>query len=126
MQEMYQLETESFVYSVFIGFVLMCGIYFIDYTVIAKYSKIIGLFIITMGILLFGRFSLVAILMEYGIVSVWNVQNLCYFADDVYVPIYGAILYKYRDGGFPALLKSIVWLIMPVFITFRMPNLMLR
>ena len=42
MQEMYQLETESFVYSVFIGFVLMCGIYFIDYTVIAKYSKIIG------------------------------------------------------------------------------------
>lgn len=40
-----------------------------------------------------------------------------------YVPIYGAILYKYRDGGFPALLKSIVWLIIPVFITFRMPNL---
>ena len=27
MQEMYQLETESFVYSVFIGFILMCGIY---------------------------------------------------------------------------------------------------
>ena len=54
--EMYQLETESFVYSVFIGFVLMCGIYFIDYTVIAKYSKIIGLFIITMGILLLAGF----------------------------------------------------------------------
>ena len=40
-----------------------------------------------------------------------------------YVPIYGAILYKYRDGGFSALLKSIVCLIIPVFITFRMPNL---
>ena len=41
-----------------------------------------------------------------------------------YVPIYGAILYKYRDGGFSALLlKSIVCLIIPLFITFRMPNL---
>ena len=50
MQEMYQLETESFVYSVFIGFVLMCGIYFIDYTVIAKYSKIIGLFIFIISV----------------------------------------------------------------------------
>lgn len=56
MQEMYQFETESFVYSVFIGFILMCGIYFVDYTVIAKYSKIIGLFIITMGILLLAGF----------------------------------------------------------------------
>ena len=95
MQEMYQLETESFVYSVFIGFVLMCGIYFIDYTVIAKYSKIIGLFIITMGILLLAGF----------------------FGGD----INGV---RYSIGfGFSALLKSIVCLIIPVFITFRMPNL---
>ena len=119
MQEMYQLETESFVYSVFIGFILMCGIYFIDYTVIAKYSKIIGLFIITMGILLLAGFfggdiNGVRYSIGFGMFRI-SATSLMMF----YVPIYGAILYKYRDGGFPALLKSIVWLIIPVFITFR-------
>ena len=123
MQEMYQLETESFVYSVFIGFVLMCGIYFIDYTVIAKYSKIIGLFIITMGILLLAGFfggdiNGVRYSIGFGMFRI-SATSLMMF----YVPIYGAILYKYRDGGFSALLKSIVCLIIPVFITFRMPNL---
>ena len=123
MQEMYQLETESFVYSVFIGFVLMCGIYFIDYTVIAKYSKIIGLFIITMGILLLAGFfggdiNGVRYSIGFGMFRI-SATSLMMF----YVPIYGAISYKYRDGGFSALLKSIVCLIIPVFITFRMPNL---
>ena len=123
MQEMYQLETESFVYSVFIGFILMCGIYFIDYTVIAKYSKIIGLFIITMGILLLAGFfggdiNGVRYSIGFGMFRI-SAPSLMMF----YVPIYGAILYKYRDGGFPALLKSIVCLIIPVFITFRMPIL---
>ena len=123
MQEMYQLETESFVYSVFIGFVLMCGIYFIDYTVIAKYSKIIDLFIITMGILLLAGFfggdiNGVRYSIGFGMFRI-SATSLMMF----YVPIYGAILYKYRDGGFSALLKSIVCLIIPVFITFRMPNL---
>ncbi len=40
-----------------------------------------------------------------------------------YVPIYGAILYKYRDGGVSALCRAILWLILPVFITFRIPSL---
>ena len=102
MQEMYQLETESFVYSVFIGFILMCGIYFIDYTVIAKYSKIIGLFIITMGILLLAGFfggdiNGVRYSIGFGMFRI-SATSLMMF----YVPIYGAILYKYRDGGFPA------------------------
>ena len=98
-------------------------IYFIDYTVIAKYSKIIGLFIITMGILLLAGFfggdiNGVRYSIGFGMFRI-SATSLMMF----YVPIYGAILYKYRDGSFPALLKSIVWLIIPVFITFRMPNL---
>ncbi len=40
-----------------------------------------------------------------------------------YVPIYGAILYKYRDGGVSALCRAILWLILPVFITSRIPSL---
>lgn len=123
MQEIYRLESEGFAYSVLYGFIFMCGIYFVDYTVIAKYSKIIGLFIISMGILLlagfFGgvingsRYSI-----GFGMFRISAVSLMMF-----YVPVYGAILYKYRDGGPAALFKAIVWLIVPVFITFRIPSL---
>lgn len=122
MQEMHQLTTEGFVLSVIIGFLIMCGIYFIDYTVIAKYSKLIGLFIIIIGVLLLAGFfgtdiNGVRYSIGFGRFRV-SATSLMMF----YVPIYGAVLYKYRDGGISALLKAIVWLIVPVFITFYMPS----
>lgn len=40
-----------------------------------------------------------------------------------YIPIYGAILYKYRNGGIGALLMSLVWLFIPVGIAFCLPNI---
>lgn len=40
-----------------------------------------------------------------------------------YVPIYGALLYKYRGGGLSSLLKSVLWLIVPVVIVFMFPNI---
>lgn len=123
IQETHQLTMEGFVSSVMIGFIIMCAIYFIDYTVIAKYSKVIGLFIIAMGVLLLtGFFGTDINGVRYSIgfgmfrVSATSLMML-------YVPIYGAVLYKYRDGGVSALSKAIIWLIAPVFITFYMPSL---
>lgn len=123
MQEIHRLTTEGFVSSVMIGFIIMCAIYFIDYTVIAKYSKVIGLFIITMGVLLLAGFfgtdiNGVRYSIGFGMFRV-SATSLMMF----YVPIYGAVLYKYRDGGISALLKAIIWLIVPVLITFYMPSL---
>lgn len=123
MQEKYQLTLETFVSSVLFGFIIMCGIYLIDYTVIAKYAKVIGICIIAMGFLamtgLAGQYTNGEFLtIELGIfqIPVRAVMML-------YVPVYGAILYKYRDGGASALLKAAVWLVVPVFVMFRMPNL---
>ena len=123
MQEMYRLETDSFVYSVLIGFAFMCVIYFVDYTVIAKYAKIIGLLIIMMGVLLLAGFfgsdiNGVRYSIGFGMFR-FSATSLMMF----YIPIYGAILYHYRDGGVAALLKSLIWLMIPVLITFYMPNL---
>lgn len=123
MQEMYRLETDSFVYSVLIGFAFMCVIYFVDYTVIAKYAKIIGLFITTLGVLLLAGFfggdiNGVRYSIGFGMFRISATSVMMF-----YIPIYGAILYHYRDGGVAALLKSLVWLMIPVLITFYMPNL---
>lgn len=123
MQEIHQLTSEAYVSVVIIGFILMSVVYFVDYTVIAKYSKIIGLFIVAMGVLLLTGFfgadiNSVRYSIGFGMFRV-SATSLMMF----YVPIYGAVLYKYRDGGVSALLKAIIWLVVPVGITFCMPSL---
>lgn len=116
--EYYVLSGTRFVTSVILGFAVMCGIYFLDYTTIAKYSKFIGAFIITVGIL-----SILGFLGRFGHEKYFMVRLLTTAFMMFYVPTYGAILYKYREGGLASLLKAIVWLMIPVIIMFKMPNL---
>ena len=49
MQERYRYAAEGFGAAVVIGLLLMCVIYFLDYTVIAKYSRFIGGAILILG-----------------------------------------------------------------------------
>ena len=123
MQATLQPTMTGFVASVVYGFIVMCCIYFIDYTTVAKYSKVIGFGIIVWCILcavgVFGwtvngaRFYI-----GFGMLRVSAVSLLLF-----YIPIYGAILYKYRNGGVGALFMSLVWLVVPVVIAFRLPNI---
>ena len=123
MQQRYRYAAEGFASAVVIGFLLMCVIYFLDYTVIAKYSRFIGGAILILGGLRVAGFGG----LDVGGIGNWigfgrlqvSVTSLMMF----YVPIYGAILYKYRDGGAFALCRAILWLILPVFITSRIPSL---
>ena len=124
MQQRYWYNVEGFASAVVIGFLLMCVIYFLDYTVIAKYSRFIGgviLILAGLHVAGFGGFDYVNGIgnwIGFGRLRV-SVTSLMMF----YVPIYGAILYKYRDGGIFALCRAILWLILPVFITSRIPSL---
>jgi len=111
----------SFVLSVALGFVAMCLLYFIDYTVIAKYAKLVGLGIIGIGV--FGLLLGNTVNGVHRFVGVGRVHINLTAVMMFYVPIYGAILYKYRGGGLRKLLISVLWLIAPVFITYKIPNL---
>ena len=122
-QEVYRYTTEGFVSCIVIGFLLMCVIYFLDYTLIAKYSRFIGGVILILGGLRLAGFGGLDVngirnWIGFGWFRI-SVTSLMMF----YVPIYGAILYKYRDGGVFALCKATLWLILPVFITSRLPSL---
>lgn len=123
MQERYRYAAEGFGAAVAVGFLIMCVIYFLDYTVIAKYSRFIGGAILVLGGLRLAGFGGLDVngvrdWIGFGRLQV-AVTSLMMF----YVPIYGAILYKYRDGGAFALCKATLWLILPVFITSRLPSL---
>ena len=113
-QGTYGQDLAGFVTSIILGLTIMCGIYYIDYTIIAKYAKIIGLLIIFAGITFCGSYYFLGFRRLRSSVSALMM---------LYVPIYGGILYKYRDGGKKAFFKAILWMLVPIVLTFRMPNL---
>ena len=123
MQATIQPTMTGFVASVVLGIVIMCAIYFVDYTTVAKYSKVIGLSIILLCMLCVAGFFGGTVngtrnYIGFGMFRVSAVSLLLF-----YIPIYGAILYKYRNGGIGALLMSFVWLVIPVGIAFLLPHM---
>lgn len=117
---LYTLSLSKFIGSIVAGIFVMSMIYFIDYTVIAKFSKIIGFVMITMAMctLFYGAPINGAQYYVFGRLGFSTASFMMLF-----VPIYGAILYKYRGGGIGSLLKCIIWLVIPTIIVFRIPNL---
>ena len=114
---LYGYSIGDFILNIIVGIVLMIIIYFIDYTAIAKCSRTIGIVMIAVGVYCawFGT-RINGTYYRIGFVRISETALMMLF-----VPIYGAIIYKYRGGGFGALLKSVIWLIVPVMITFRLP-----
>lgn len=104
------------------GIAVMTGIYFIDYTVVARFSKWIAGAILVIGMLnlLMGggvNGMTYYIFAGRGLISM---QALLLF----YVPVYGGIVYQYRGSGYKGLIKAVVWMIVPVFLAFVMPAIM--
>lgn len=97
------------IYSV-LGFFTLCGIYLIDYTRIAKYSRylcsiiLVLLFLIGNG-LIFGH---------------WISIHIFFY---LYLPLYGAVLHSYRGCTMQNLWKVILYTLLPIFFAFRLAHL---
>lgn len=104
------------------GFCVMLGIYFIDFSIIGRYAKEIGivfcamLFISVFFIAI--RVNGAAAFLRVGPLAV-SLQLFIY----LYVPVYGAILYQYRGEGYGALVKAVLWLLLPVGMAIQMPSM---
>lgn len=104
-----------------LGIIVMMVLYFIDYTVLAKFAKLIaGALLVSCIYTMFFGFSIngmrVWIRMAGIPISILAIMLL-------YVPVYGGVIYKYRGLGYKGLLKSIVWAILPVILVLRIPSL---
>lgn len=102
---LYRLEGDGFriqCFYTFLGVCLMAVIYRIDYSVVGKQAKILG------GIFLAGT----ACLCMSGLIparagSYGFMKTLLY----LFVPIYGCILYRYRNTGWTGPVKSFLWIL---------------
>ena len=86
-----------------IGFCLMLGICFLDYSLIGKYAK--PLFILyAAGVLFY---------MTQFSYTVNGMHREAILPMYLFVPLYGGILYQYRKTGYAGLIKSVGFLLLP-------------
>lgn len=115
------IGSSKFIFHTILGFVFMLIIYRVDYSTIARFSKIIGMALIGLGIYSLFNGGIILHGMTYYVhigtyIPLFSLLML-------YVPLYGGIIYKYHGLGYGALLKSILWMLVPVMIAFRLPSL---
>lgn len=109
-------------FFIVVGICVMMLFCFCDYTRIGKYAKAggAGLILLLLCSLLQG----ITINGQRGYLSLG--QNITISIGQtayLFVPFFGGILYSYKDEGKKGLLKSFLWLIIPVFLEYRLPNL---
>ena len=114
------LGSHAFYTKVLIGLVAMITVYMIDYTVIAKYAKVIAL-----G--MFGFLLVASLGLTINGIHMYLHLGPVYFLTSafmlLYIPLYGAIVYKYRGGGVGAFFKALMWMVIPSIIVIRWPRL---
>lgn len=108
-----------------IGFVLMIGVYFLDYTRIAWMAKPFAVLFF-----LFCAFEMVFGFPNVG-GTIWTAVSIFGFRFGMfpvmmlYVPLYGAVLYQYYGTGYKGLCKSILWALPPLFFAMEVPSIIL-
>ena len=114
----------SWVYYV-LAFVVMIGVCYVDYSRIGEKARelTVRLFLILMAGISFGG---TVVNGSVGWISVdgmmiLNVRVLVY----LFLPLYGAILYRYRGQGYEVIWKAAAWMLPAVVVVFYANSLML-
>ena len=105
-----------------IGFALMIAMYRIDYSMIARFSKAIALVMISACVVACMQGNVVG---GVAHLEILGRRISLFFPMLLYVPVYGAVIYKYHGQGYGGLFKSFLWMLVPVVCTFYLPQLML-
>lgn len=114
----------SWVYYV-LAFVVMIGVCYVDYSRIGEKARelTVGLFLILMagiwfsGTVVNGSVGWISV----GGMMILNVRVLVY----LFLPLYGAILYRYRGQGYEVIWKAAAWMLPAVVVVFYANSLML-
>lgn len=103
-----------------LAFVIMLGVCYVDYSRIGEKARelTIGLFLVLMAGIWFGGTVINGSVgwISVGGMMILNVRVLVY----LFLPLYGAILYRYRGRGYEVIWKAIIWMmpaVMSVFYT---------
>lgn len=114
--------SSRYVIHVMVGITVMMVLYFLDYTLLARFSKVIAVLLLMMCLLPL-IFGYTVNGMNYYMFLRGNpisIQAMLLF----YVPIYGGVIYKYHGSSYTGLMKAVVWMVIPVVLVLRLPSIM--
>lgn len=101
-------ERSYFALYTIAGFITMLVVYRIDYSFIGKHSRLLAS--VFLGSLL--------------LVLNTNSNQIPMASFMMFYPVlFGAILYQYYGSGIGGIIKSLLWMILPVFLILRLPSL---
>lgn len=107
-KEIFVGGSDKYILYTVLGIITMILFYFIDYTNIAKYSKLLVMILLVLFMLAVNDTLFV---FSYEAIRASSLILLM-------IPAYAGIVYKYKGGGFGALIKSILWIVIPCGIVF--------
>ena len=104
-----------------VGFLILCGVYLMDYTRIAKYARHIctGILLLLL-ITLTGWFPVFQIRKSLYLTNFYISMDILFY---LYLPVYGAVLYSLRSSGTRKLWNLLFYTIAPIFLAFRSAHL---
>lgn len=107
-----------------IGLLAMILVCRLDYSVIAKYAKEIALFFLAVFVYT-SFFHVVEINGGYRYIRLaWIIIPRTPFIY-LYMPVYGALLYRYHGTGYKGIIKSVLWMLIPVYACMSISRLWL-
>ncbi|MCI6431152.1 MAG: FtsW/RodA/SpoVE family cell cycle protein [Lachnospiraceae bacterium] len=114
--------SRRYVIHVLVGITVMMVLYFMDYTLLARFSKLIATILLAICLLtLFFGVSINGMTYYMNIGGmVISIQALMLF----YVPIYGGVIYQYHGLGYKGFMKAVAWMVLPILLVMRMPATM--
>lgn len=115
------IGSSDFTVYTIVGFILMLLVYRIDYSIIARFSKIIAILFLGSCILALFNGNMTGGMIFS--INIFAIRVSLFAVMTLYVPLYGAVIYKYHGLGYGALAKAIMWMLVPTFIAFRLPSL---
>ena len=100
--------------SYLMGFGIMLLFYYVDYTFVARFSKVIAVLLMAVCLCyrMFGdniyRFPCPMFALFRSVALIDSLMLM-------YIPVFACILYKYRNTGVKGLIKSVLWMVVPTW-----------
>ena len=113
--------SEDFAMHTVLGFILMLVVYHIDYSSIARYAEVFAGVFIGLGVLALFSGRVANGTIAYAHIGGLGVSIFAMMM--LYVPLYGAVIYRYYGQGYRALARAVLWMAVPVVIAWHLPNL---
>ncbi len=101
------------------GYLVMLLVYRLDYSILSRFAK--PLAAAFLAFILIGTRYAVTINGAKLYVAIGSLRFFMPVLMVLFVPIFGGLLYAYRGEGWKGLGKILLWMLVPVFLTFRIP-----